>query len=150
MERVTTPEPFQSHPDSREYAMFFDGLHHVFGTGGKITAGGGQKRRNAGLVALQYENQERPHRSKIRPTSRHSSGNGASSALRRGLKTTAQLSGRAAYSCRTASRILRFNRFRWTALPRLRGTVNPNREGAASPRRRQNATKKRLVMRTPF
>jgi len=52
---------------------------------------------------------------------------------------------------RSASRILRFTRFRRTAFPNARGTVNPRRGPPSASRstRRQNAAKNRPVNRFP-
>lgn len=130
--------------------MLYDRFHHVFGTSRVITASRRQKRRDEGLVPFQDTEEDRLHLANARFTSLQRSGNEASSAVRRGLKTKTQPCARAESSADTAARMRLLIRFRTTALPRARGQVKPKRDGSSvEAALLQNATKKRLETRVP-
>jgi hypothetical protein len=142
MERMATAEPFEAHPYSSQRATLRYGFHHVLGAGWIVAASRGQERRNKNLVKSESGDQDCLHRANTRPISRHRSLKGASRTVRLGLNTTAQSVGRVSSRVRTAARMRRLMRFRYTAFPTARGTVNPKREGRfASSLRRQNAAK---------
>src|SRR5208283_1703110 len=92
VKRMTAGQSLQTHPDAAHGAIFGDGLHHVFGTGGGVTARRRQERRHELFVAPQQGDQDFLHRKSTRLTSLDRSSNDASSAARRGLKTIAQFS----------------------------------------------------------
>src|SRR5690348_6585240 len=129
---MTAAEPFQAKPNTAQHTVVLDRIEHVFRASRPVTASGGEKRRYKHLVAFEGRDHDYLHRAKTFPTSRHKSSKGASSTLRRGLKTIAQPAAAASNWRRTASRIRRFKRFRSTALPSARGTVKPKRAGAAA------------------
>ncbi len=142
VERVAAAQPLHTQPHALNGSVFFDRLEHVLGACRIISASGRQERRDHQFVALEGHGYDCLHLANNRPTSRRKSSNGASSTLRRGLKTIFQLSGSRSNWDRTASRIRRFSRLRVTAFPNARGTVKPKRAGVGGPdARRQKAAK---------
>jgi len=148
---MAAQQPQQASPNSTQNTVSFNRFHHVFRTGGRKPAGRRQKRRHKAFVEPQSSNYGLLHCVTNRSTSRRSSSNGATIAGRRGLITMSHSGATSDNRTRSASRILRFTRFRNTAFPKARGTVNPSLGPLLGSRstRRQNAAKHRPVNRFP-
>jgi hypothetical protein len=148
---MAAQQPPQAQPNSTQHTVFIDRFEHVFRTGGRKTAGRRQPRRHDPLVKTQSSDYCFLHCATSRSTSRRSSSTGAAIAGRRGLITISHSGATSDSRTRSASRILRFTRFRSTAFPKARGTVNPSRGPSSDSRctRRQNAAKHRPVNRFP-
>lgn len=148
---MTTKEPPDSQPQTRQQTMLFDGLVHIFRAGWVKTACGRKQRRYAPLVQTQDACHEFTHRSNSRRTSVSRVRNSIESRGLRGLNTMSHTGGRPARFSRTASRIRRFMRLRTTAFPIARGTVKPTRGPSSRDScRRQNAANKGQECRKPW
>jgi hypothetical protein len=130
--------------------MSFDGFTHIFRTGRRKAA---RRRQPGGHTKLIYANRSRYdplQRRKRRSTSRCKSATGASSALRRGLKTIDHRGFNRSRCRRTASRTRRLMRLRTTDLPSARGVVNPMCGPSGSGSQTQKAAKRDPEKRVPL
>jgi hypothetical protein len=159
MERMAARKSAQAHADAFPYAVLFDGVLHIFRTGGMKAARRGKQGRNDQFVDPDQSNGDDAwqrylllHCSITFLTARSSSVKGAVSAVRRGLSTMSH-SGLSFARCRrNASRKRRLMRFRTTLPPIALGTVSPNRGLQPLPfsRARQKAANKGPETRLPW
>lgn len=139
-----SPRGFQA---STDRAVTLDGLGSVFRTGGDVSAGRQEQRRDQPLVRSQQQKQEPAHHDfpaagfglpaadsmylritwNARATSCSISTNSVLRMFFLGLITTSTANGNSARCCRMASRVLRLIRLRSTAPPSTRPTVVPIR-----------------------
>src|ERR1035441_3681674 len=167
-EGMPPQQPRGSQQASANHAVALDSLDRILRAGGNEAAGMWQHGRDHSLVAPQYELHRLPHfcspvrarcaaSRKARVTSLTNSAKGTLLTLFRGLNTTSMGPSQASTESRTASRIRRLMRLRWTAPPKTLPTVNPTRGVLPAPvacgplpRRRKNTVMFPVNCRRPL
>ena len=124
---MTAADSLDAHPDAARHAVTRNGFLHVFRAGRIEPARARKHGRDPALVKPKGRDYGCSHRDNSLSISRSSCSGAASSTARRGLMTRSQRRSTRAKRSRSISRIRRFARLRFVALPKARGMVKPMR-----------------------